>query len=254
MELYAKARELEIRHLAVTDHDSTEGLAQILAQPDLNPKLHLIPGIELSAEGELACHMLGYYIDMKSAALQKRLAELREARLGRIAAMIHKVGEMGYPVNPSRVYELAAGGSVGRPHLADAMVEMRHVKTRKEAFDRFLKKDGPAYIPGTGPDAGECIQLIRSAGGVPVLAHPSYYTNLELLQKLAGLGLMGVEVYYPEHSPSLIRRYLEMAKDCQLIATGGSDFHGPKTQRAALASVNVPESVIEALETARQRV
>lgn len=252
--LYAKVQELAIRYLAVTDHDSTEGLAQILPHHKSDNPLRIIPGIELSAEGELACHILGYFIDMSDAGLQARLEALRKARLGRIEAMVKKVSDLGCPVDYARVLALSAGGSVGRPHLADAMVEKGHVRTRKEAFDRFLKKDGPGYIPGTGPDAKDCIALIRSAKGIPVLAHPSYYTNAELLQKLAGLGLMGVEVYYPEHSPSLVKRYLEMASAAGLIATGGSDFHGPKTQRSALGSVNVPESVVDVLEAARSRV
>ncbi len=254
MELYMKARELSIRYLSVTDHDSTEGLRDILSKRETNDSLQIIPGIEMSAEGELACHLLGYFIDVDAPGFQEKLAELRHARLGRIEAMVKRVNELGYLVEYGEVLALSAGGSVGRPHLADAMVQRGHVRTRKEAFERFLKKDGPAYIPGTGPDAEECIAIIRSAKGIPVLAHPSYYTSTELLQKLAGFGLMGVEVYYPEHSNSLIRRYLEMAKASDLIATGGSDFHGPKTQRAALASVAVPEEVVANLEAARARV
>ncbi len=252
-ELFEKALELKIRVLSITDHDSTEGLASLQGDLAAHPEIRVIPGIELSAEGELACHILGYFIDPADAALQRRLGELRQARLRRIEAMVKRVNELGMPVAYERVVALAAGGSVGRPHLADAMVERGHVRTRKEAFERFLKKEGPAYITGTGPDAAACIALIRSAKGVPVLAHPSYYTTAELLGRLADLGLRGIEVYYPEHSASLIRRYLEMAKEKGLVATGGSDFHGPKTQRAALASVMVPEAVVEELEKARIR-
>jgi predicted metal-dependent phosphoesterase TrpH len=251
LDLYAKAKELSIRFLAVTDHDSTEGLKEILKHHPVDSPMRIIPGIEMSAEGDMACHLLGYFIDIEDEGLQKRLAALRQSRLGRIEAMVKRVNELGFSVDYDHVVRLASGGSVGRPHLADAMVEKGHVRTRKEAFERFLKKEGPAYIPGTGLSAQECIALIRSAKGIPVLAHPSYYTNNELLQKLAQAGLMGIEVYYPEHSNSLVRRYLEMAKDNQLIATGGSDFHGPKTQRAALASVHVPEDVIENLDKAR---
>jgi 3',5'-nucleoside bisphosphate phosphatase len=253
-ELFGKALELKIRVLSVTDHDSTEGLEALSPDIAAHPEITVIPGIELSAEGELACHMLGYHLDIHADDFQEKLAALRHARLGRIEAMVKKVNDMGMPVPYARVVELAHGGSVGRPHLADAMVECGHVKTRKEAFDRFLKKEGPAYIPGTGPGAAECIALIRSAKGIPVLAHPSYYTTPELCQRLADMGLMGIEVYYPEHSASLIRRYLEIAKTTNLVATGGSDFHGPKTQRAALASVSVPESVVAELEAARSRV
>jgi hypothetical protein len=164
------------------------------------------------------------------------------------------MNELGVPVDYDRVVALAAGGSVGRPHLADALVEKGHVKTRKEAFERYLKRGGPGYLSGDGPTAAECIAFIRSAKGIPVLAHPSYYTTPDLLKQLVGMGLMGLEVYYPEHSPSLVRRYLEMAQASGLIATGGSDFHGPKTQRKALGCVNVPETVVAELEKARDQV
>ncbi len=252
--LFSKALELHIKVLAITDHDSTEGLSAISGLEASHPEIRIIPGIELSAEGELACHLLGYFIDVSDGALQSALAKLRENRLGRIAAMIEKVKALGMDIDDERVRALAAGGAVGRPHLADAMVEKGYVKTRKEAFERFLKKDGPAYIPGTGPSAEECIRLIKSAKGIPVLAHPSYYTTPELFGRLAQLGLMGVEIYYPEHSSGLIKRYLEVAQDLRLIATGGSDFHGPRTQRSALACVSVPESVVHELDEARRRV
>src|SRR5262249_40851871 len=153
--------------------------------------------------------------------------------------MTKKINALGIAVEFDRVVALAAGGSVGRPHLADALVEKGVVKTRQEAFDRFLKRDGPGFVSGEGPSAAECIRFIRSAGGIWVVAHPSYYKTPELLKKWVDAGLMGLEVYYPEHSKSLIRRYLEMTAASGLVATGGSDFHGPKTQRSALASVNV---------------
>jgi len=219
-----------------------------------HPEIRLIPGLEMSAEGELYCHLLGYFVDVRAPGFQEELARFRQLRLERIAAMTKKMNSLGVPVTYARVVALAAGGSVGRPHLADAMVEIGAVKTRKEAFERYLKRGGPGYITGVGPSAAQCIAFIRSAKGIPVLAHPSYYTTPELLGQLVDSGLMGVEVYYPEHSKSLIRRYLEMAKDKNLVATGGSDFHGPKTQRAALASVDVPESVVTELERARTRV
>jgi len=252
--LFSKALELQIRVLSVTDHDSTAGLDEIAPLVAAHPEIRVIPGIEVSAEGELYCHLLAYFVDTASPVVQKRLAEFRQARLTRIAAMTQRMNELGFPVDYERVVALAAGGSVGRPHLADALVERRHVKTRKEAFERFLKHGGPGYIGGDGPTAAECITFIRESKGIPVLAHPSYYTTPDLLKKLVDYGLMGLEVYYPEHSRSLIRRYLEMAKEAGLIVTGGSDFHGPKTQRSALACVPVPESVVERLEEARSRI
>jgi len=208
----------------------------------------------MSAEGELYCHLLGYFVDPAAPGFQERLTQFRRLRLERIAAMTKKLNALGIPVDYERVVALAAGGSVGRPHLADALVELKVVRSRQEAFDRYLKRDGPGYIAGDGPAAADIIQFIRSAKGIPVLAHPSYYTTPELLKRLVDVGLMGLEVYYPEHSKSLIKRYLEMAESSGLVATGGSDFHGPKTHRSALACVDVPESVVEALENARARI
>ncbi len=252
--LFAKALELNVRVLAVTDHDSTagfEGLRPLAAQ---HPEIRIIPGLEMSAEGELYCHLLGYFVAADSPGFQERLAHFRQMRLERISAMTKKLNGLGLFVEYERVVALAAGGSVGRPHLADALVEKGYVKTRQEAFERYLKRGGPGYLSGETPSAAECITIIRAAKGVPVLAHPSYYTTPELLKQLVRLGLMGLEVYYPEHSPSLVRRYLELAQASGLVATGGSDFHGPKTHRSALACVHVPEAVVTALESARARV
>jgi 3',5'-nucleoside bisphosphate phosphatase len=252
--LFAKALELQIRVLAVTDHDSTAGLEALRPLVRSHPEMRLIPGLEMSAEGELYCHLLGYFVDIQARHFQEKLAQFRQLRLERIAVMAEKINSLGMVIDYKRVVALAAGGSVGRPHLADAMVEKGYVKTRKEAFEKYLKRGGPGYVPGEGPTAAECIAFIRSAKGVPVLAHPSYYTTPELLNRLVDAGLLGLEAYYPEHSKSLTRRYVEMAKERHLVATGGSDFHGPRTQRAALACVDVPESVVQELEEARLRL
>lgn len=251
--LFRKALDLKVRVLSVTDHDSVAGLETILPLAAAYPAMRVIAGIEMSAEGDITCHLLGYFIDLAAAGLRQKLADLRQKRLERIKAMTKKMNALGIAVVYDRVVALAAGGSVGRPHMADALVEMRVVKSRQEAFDRFLKRDGPAYVASDGPTAAETIAWIRSVGGVPVLAHPSYYTTPEFLKRLADLGLMGIEVYYPEHSRALKERYLELAKAYGLVATGGSDFHGPKTHRSALACVDVPETVVEELERARQR-
>ena len=240
--------------LSITDHDSTAGLEAVQTLALAHPEIRLIPGIEMSAEGEHYCHLLGYFIDVASTSFQKHLAELRRKRLDRIKAMIQKINALGIPITYEHVLSLAAGGAVGRPHLADALVEKKFVKTRQEAFDRYLKRDGSAYVEMDGPSAADAIAMIRAAKGIPVLAHPSYYTSPELLKKLVDIGLMGMEVYYPEHSKSLIARYLEMAQTCGLVATGGSDFHGPKTHRSSLACTDVPESVVQELEAARAHV
>lgn len=253
-ELFQEALELGIRVLAISDHDSTSGYEAVLPLASGRPEIRLIAAIELNGEGSLACHLLGYFINVQNEAFQRQLADYRERRTERVRAMAQKLNELGSPVDFHRVQEIAQGGALGRPHLADALMEKGIVKSRQEAFDRFLKKGGSAYISGNSPTAEEGIQLIRGAGGIPVLAHPSYYTSPELLDGLVAAGLMGIEAYYPDHSRALIEHYKDFAKKHQLVVTGGSDFHGPRTGRAALGSVPVPDSVIEDLEKARDKV
>lgn len=252
-ELFDQAAALDLRVLAISDHDSTAGYAAVLPLSKAHPTLRVIPALEMNAEGEWACHILGYFIDPLNSDLQKALEGFRALRLTRIRAMADRLRALGVNVDFDRVLALGKGGSLGRPHLADALMENGVVRSRQEAFDRYLKKDGPAYVSADSPTAPEIIALIRKAGGIPVLAHPSYYTSANLLTQLGRFGIMGIEAYYPEHSRSLVQRYLDLAKENAWVVTGGSDFHGPRTGRAALASVDVPESVVEALEKARDR-
>jgi 3',5'-nucleoside bisphosphate phosphatase len=251
--LVSKAAELGVRVLAISDHDTTAGYDAVMASGAHPADLRLIPAIELNAEGEFSCHLLGYFIDPAQPAFQLSLAFFRERRTKRIRAMAQKLAALGVPIDIEAVLARSPAGSVGRPHLADALIAAGTVRSRQEAFDRFLKKRGPAYIAEDTPTAAESIALIRSAGGIPVLAHPSYYTSDALLKALVQFGLGGIEAYYPEHSRSLIERYREMAAAHGLVVTGGSDYHGPKTGRSALACVDVPESVVQALEEARSR-
>jgi len=253
-ELFDQAAAIGIRFLAISDHDSTAGCQAAQALQGRAPELRVIPAIEMNAEGPWACHLLGYFIDIQSPELQRALARCRERRLERVRAMTQKLQALGVGVEFDRVAALARGGSLGRPHVADALMEKGVVKTRQEAFDRFLKKDGPAYVGGDSPTAPESIQIIRRAGGIPVLAHPSYDGSSSLIESLVGVGLMGIEAYYPEHGRSLTQHYVDLARRCGLVATGGSDFHGPRTGRAALGSVAVPESVINDLENARKKI
>ncbi|HVO32839.1 MAG TPA: PHP domain-containing protein [Elusimicrobiota bacterium] len=253
-ELFDKAAGLGVRVLAITDHDSTNGYDALQPLRSRHPDVRLVPGIEMSAEGDKPCHLLGYFINPTGQAFQTSLRQLRDKRVERVRAMADKLGQLGIELDWSRIVAQAKGGCLGRPHLADALLERRIVKTRQEAFDRFLKRNGPAYVAQDEPRSRQTIELIRNAGGVAVLAHPSYDTSEELLKALVSEGLNGIEAYYPDHSRSLTQRYLEMAKDLQLVVTGGSDFHGPRTGRTALASVTVPEDVLEILEKRSQNI
>jgi predicted metal-dependent phosphoesterase TrpH len=249
-----KASELSIRYLALADHDSTAGYEAVLPHLPQFPSLELIPAIEINAEGALSSHILGYFMDMKHPGLQEQLLLYRERRKERARAMVKKLADLGVFIEFERVWSLAHEGSVGRPHIADALIEKGVVQSRQKAFDRFLKKDGPAYVPGDIPSAEEAIALIRNAGGIPVLAHPCYHTSDAFLEELMSLGLLGIEAYYPEHGRALTQRYIERAQQLGLVVTGGSDFHGPRTGRTSLGNVNVPESVIASLQQAKSRL
>jgi 3',5'-nucleoside bisphosphate phosphatase len=218
-----------------------------------HPDITLIPGIEMSAEGEHACHLLGYFVRAEDPQFQEHLVLYRQRRVERVRAMVARLVEMGIAISYDQVLRIAGGGSVGRPHIADALIENRVVRQRQDAFNRFLKRGGPAYVPSESPTAEEILQVIRRAGGIPVLAHPVYDVSDALIEKLAGWGLLGIEAYYPEHSRALTQHWLDLASRHGLISTGGSDYHGPRTGRRELACVDVPESVLPALESARTR-
>jgi len=168
--------------------------------------------------------------------------------------MIDVLNQSNIRVNMEQVQRLAGKATLGRPHLADALVENKVVRSRSEAFQRFLKKDGPAYVPSDGPGFADVIALIRRAKGVPVLAHPSFYSSETFVEKLAGMGLMGIEVYYPDTSRALKNRYLEICARFNLVATGGSDYHGPRTGRHQLACVDIPDNVLEDLKKAKEKL
>ena len=157
-----------------------------------------------------------------------------------------------FPLNACK--KLPGTATLGRPHLADALVEKKIVRSRKEAFQKYLNLEGSAYVPGEAASSREVIALIRGVGGVPVLAHPAYYCNEPYLKVLVDEGLMGLEVYYPDVSRAQRERFLILAAQFHLIATGGSDYHGPRTSRSELACVNVPDAVLEELEKAKQTV
>ncbi|MFA5976212.1 MAG: PHP domain-containing protein [Elusimicrobiota bacterium] len=254
VQLFDKAAEIGVQVLSITDHDTTAGFQAVLPLQDHYPLVRLIPGIELNAEGDLACHVLGYFIDPSSPGLQNRLWTYRQFREERMKAMVAKLGCLGIPVEFERVLALAKGGVIGRPHLAAALMEKKVVRSWKEAFQRFLKKDGPAYVPAEFPTASEVIETIRQAKGIPVLAHPSHDAGGISLQRLVDQGLMGIEAYYPEHGRALTQRYLDLAKTYHLVVTGGSDCHGPRSHRSALACVEVPLDVLSGLEDVRGRV
>lgn len=240
-------------YISLTDHDTTNGTQEAL-DAAWGTSLTVIPGLEIStdADGDHEIHILGYYVDYQSALLQEGLVRLRESRSERAQKVLSLLAQNGCPVSWQRVSALAGGGSIGRPHIAQAMVEARHVDSVEMAFQRYLGRGAAAYVPRAKLLPAEAIQLVRDAGGVPVLAHPSRI--IEHIPRLVAAGLMGIEAYYNDYPEAEIEFLVGLALKHDLIVTGGTDFHGAGiTSAAAPGAVHVPMSTVEELQRCAAR-
>jgi 3',5'-nucleoside bisphosphate phosphatase len=246
------ARERELDVVALTDHDTTEGLPEAEAAAAANG-VELVPGIEFSAEyGGASLHVLAYWIDPQNAPLQAELTRLNDTRLRRGEMMVAKLQELGYEISFDRVREIARGGLIARPHVAQAMVEAGIVGNEKAAFTaEFIADGGRAWVPKHALDPLDSLALIAAAGGVCVLAHPGMWKGQgsvpdELIEAMAGGGMAGLEVDHPDHSPEQRDRYREMARRLDLVVTGASDCHGARYDPVRLGcETTAPEQFAE---------
>jgi predicted metal-dependent phosphoesterase TrpH len=239
--------------IAITDHDTTAGIDAALEAAQ-SERLEVIPGIELSTEeGSREVHILGYYIDHLDEGLQERLDVLRRARRDRAWKMVQKLEGLGLPVSWEHVEEIADQTSAfGRPHIAQALLERGYVGSVNEAFDRYIGLRGPAYVARYKLTPEEAIQMVAHAKGLPVLAHP--WRQEEIVPRLAALGLMGLEVYYPSYSENERELLAALAKKHDLVPTGGSDFHGYNVNAThSLGEVPVPIESLERLHALANR-
>ena len=225
------AKQAGLTALAITDHDIVEGIAEATAiGAELG--IEVVPGVEISSRlGESELHILGYFLNWTDPLLAQRLSTLRDSRHTRNPKIVQRLNELGIPMTYEEVRALAGTESVGRPHIARLLMEKKFVTSAKEAFDRYLANGRPAFVDRELPEPVEAVQWIREAGGVPVLAHPTWVrTSADglrtLVRELKAAGLGGIEVHYSTHTPSQTTEYLELAKQCDLLVTGGSDFHG----------------------------
>jgi len=231
-ELMRHAKAVGIEVIALTDHDTLSGLKEA-SEEAARVGIEFIPGIEISAEynpGTL--HMLGYFVDPSDTELEETLSWLRGGRDERNHIILAKLAELGCPLEWEEVAALAGGESMGRPHIATAMVNRGYVATFKDAFDRYLGKGAAAYTDRVKMTPEIAIERIRSAGGLPVLAHPQTLSLTEvdlaeLVGRLSAMGLAGIEAYYYSHSDEETALYILLAGKYGLVLTGGTDFHGP---------------------------
>lgn len=252
-DLVAGAKRAGLCCISVVDHDTVEGIKPSLQAAD-KEGLEVVPGIELTAEYQgHEIHILGYFLDYEDKALMKELDSLKENRIDRIYKISHKLKDMGIELPAQKVLSLAKCGTVGRLHVARAMVQEGLVGSTWEAFDKYIGDKCQAYVSGFRLSPSAAIDLIKSAHGVPVLAHP-YVNSEELILKMIGWGVMGLEVYYPEHTTAAINSYLELTRKYNLLATGGSDCHGDAKPEVKLGQVKLPYELVEKIKQAKEAI
>jgi predicted metal-dependent phosphoesterase TrpH len=254
-ELVSEAVRRGVRVLAVTDHDSVDGVgpAEVAAR---GHQLLIVPGIEINTDGPAGeIHVLGYFLDHQAVWLQNLLREFRAERAARVHRIAARLAELGHPIDAEEVFALVQEGSAGRPHIAQVMVRRGYVGTVREAFDRFLGAGKPAYVGHRKVVPREACEIIRRAGGLAVVAHPGFHEDPDrMIRDLAATGLLdGVECYYAEHSPERTVQLLRLCRELGLATTGGSDFHGPRVRAATLGQPSVPWDAWEDLRRRADR-
>ncbi|MGE5592258.1 MAG: PHP domain-containing protein [Betaproteobacteria bacterium] len=256
-EVVRLAFERGVKTVALTDHDTVDGLREA-ESAGAECGVRVIPGVELSTDMEEAeVHVLGYHVDPSSVCFLETLRVLREGRLARARRILEKLDKLGISISLPYVLSLGKEGFVGRSQIFRAMVNLGYARPERRHgdFEKYLGKEGLAYVEHYGLTPTEAVRLVRAAGGVPVLAHPGRTAGDALVEDLIAAGLEGIEAYYPTHSPEVTRRWVEAARRHGLIVTGGSDFHGvAPDEPAPLGGVRVPDRVVADLDERWRRL
>lgn len=246
-----------LKQVAISDHDSTEGLAEAFRAAEEFPDLRIIPAIELSTDipGD-EVHMLGYFLRYEDDQLQETLRQFRLGRLERGRLIVEKLATLGIHIEWERVQEIAGDGSVGRPHIALAMVEKGYCKEPREAFPEYLGRNGLAYVERPKMTPQEAVDMLIQHGAVPVLAHPAYLVDMEArLEELKDTGLAGMEVYYAQYQPDTVQHLAQLAARYGLIPCGGSDYHALGNSGEPLpGTLGPPLETVERLEEVAKKI
>ena len=251
-ELIEEAKKEGLSCISIVDHDTILGIEPALEYA-CEKDIEVLPGIELTAEyNDQEIHILGYLIDYKDRSFRKKLEILKQNRIERIYKITNKLKGMGLALAADKVFALANHGTVGRMHVARAMVDEGMVDSPAEAFKRFIGDKRPAYVCGFRFTPAEAIGLIRRVAGVAVLAHP-YSVKDEVTTRLIELGLDGLEVYYPEHNQATTSLYLDIARKYNLLITGGSDYHGMAKPEVKIGSAKIPYIFVKNLKQAKEK-
>lgn len=257
-EVVKRAAELGMKAIAITDHDTVNGIDEAMTEARKHAGLIVIPGVEMGADvprGEM--HVLGYFVDPYSGTLCRKLEMLRNSRAVRSKKIVVRLAEMGIQLNWEHVVSIAGGASIGRPHIAQAILERGYVTVIQEAFDRYIGDDSPAYVEREKLGPTETVELIAKTGGLPVLAHSAETENIDdVVQELKASGLVGLEVHYKDYDLETRERLAEVAKRYGLIQCGGSDYHGFEVEGNEIGRCDVPIETVNqlvALQRSRPR-
>lgn len=249
-EVVQEASEAGLTCIAITDHDTLEGIAPTKKSAAVHG-LEVLTGVELSTEvGGKDVHLLGYCFDVQDSQLNQLIQQAQQGRMERLKLMIDKLKGLGVNnIQFPEVEALTKSKSVGRPHLATVLKDKGWVADIPQAFEKYLGEHAPAYVPKYKISPGEGIRLIRQAGGVAVLAHPMVTNRDELIPGLVEAGLQGIEAYYPNCPPVAIAYYEKLAKKYKLLMTGGSDAHGKAKSNTYIGKTRIPYELVEKLKS-----
>jgi predicted metal-dependent phosphoesterase TrpH len=255
-EIVAEARRIGLSGFAIADHDVLTGSAEAAPLAEATGQA-LVPAVEISTDYEdVEIHILGYWIDPEDVRLGERLEAIRDGRVLRAQRIVDRLREVGVDrIDVDDVLREAKGGSVGRPHVAAALVRAGVCSHPQEAFKRYLGKTAAAYVPRVRPTTVEAIAIVRESGGCPVLAHPGLVPHRpRIIEQMAAFGVEGVEAYHPKHSAEQAAMFARRAEAAGLLVTGGSDSHGPGgTEPVTIGAGSAPDACLEGLKQWRRR-
>lgn len=245
------AKDKGLSVIAIVDHDAIRGITPAIKNAkEFN--IEIVPAVELSClVKDIDIHIIGYFIDYKNSKLNDILSEIQKNRLERAKKMIEKLAQQGAEVEIERVLELAGNGAVGRPHIAQALLEEGYISCYDEAFWKYIGYHCPAYVPKDKYSPQQAIKLIKDFHGVPVLAHPLSYNNHSIINFLIDQGIRGLEVWRPDHNETDVKFLINYALNHNLLITGGSDCHGGRKGKITIGEIKIPYKYVNELKNAR---
>lgn len=248
-ELLEKVNNVGLKCISIVDHDTVNSIAEAV-KLGKEMDIEVIPGVELSTTlGDLDVHIIGYFIDYKNENLLQHLNMFREERLKRAKRIIDKLHKLKIPLDFEIVLAQAQDAAVGRPHIANAMVEYGFVSSYQEAFNQYIKNGGPAYEAKYSFSPKQAISLINKCGGVSFIAHPGCYLNEDAISELIKMEIDGIETVHPGHTPQTTESLKKIASTYFLLESGGSDFHGGlRDDEDALGKYTIPYKFVSAMK------